>query len=150
MKDRASHWATARRNRRRTRPYFCCSLKSYSDSLPRRAARVILKLMKRQLIALIAMLALGLQGSLVALAAAAPPMADCQTPAHSQDVVHKSCCPSGLHTASCCLDACLSAVAVTVTPAPLVYTGHIGNTLAPKGFWAHSTRPDSWSKKPKS
>jgi hypothetical protein len=85
--------------------------------------------MKRQLIALIVMLALGLQGSLVALAAVAPQTADCQTPAESQDVAHKSCCPSGLHTASCCLDACLSAVAVTVSPASLVWYGRAARAL---------------------
>jgi len=82
--------------------------------------------MKRQLIALIVMLALGLQGSLVALAAAEPQMANCKTLAESQNVAHKGCCPSGLHTASCCLDACLSAVAVTVSPASLVWYGRIG------------------------
>jgi hypothetical protein len=85
--------------------------------------------MKRQLIALIVMLALGLQGSLVALAAAAPQVADCQTPAQSQDVAHKPCCPSGLHTASCCLDACPSGVAVTASPASLVWYGRTVRAL---------------------
>jgi tRNA splicing ligase len=85
--------------------------------------------MKRQLIALIVMLALGLQGSLVALAAIAPQMADCQTPVESQDVAHKSCCPSGIHTASCCLDACLSAVAVTMSPASMVWNGRTVRAL---------------------
>ncbi len=84
--------------------------------------------MKRQLVALIVMLALGLQGSLVALAAVAPQMADCQTSAESQGVL-KSCCPGGLHTASCCLDACLSAVAVTVSPPLLVWYGHTVRSL---------------------
>jgi hypothetical protein len=95
----------------------------YSDSLPWRVAKVIFSVMKRWLIALIVMLALGLQGSLVAFASAAPQSTDCQTPAESPDIAHKSCCPSGLHTASCCLNVCLSAVAVTVSPAPLVWYG---------------------------
>jgi hypothetical protein len=86
--------------------------------------------MKRQRIALILILALGLQGSLVALAAAAPRMADCQYALESQNIAHKSCCPSGLHTASCCLDACLSDVAVTVSPALLVWHGHTVRILA--------------------
>jgi hypothetical protein len=78
--------------------------------------------MKRQLIALIVMLAIGLQGSMVAFAAVAPLMQpDCQISTESQDVAHKSCCPSGLHAASCCLDACLAAVAITASPTILVW-----------------------------
>jgi hypothetical protein len=82
---------------------------------------------KRQLITLIVMLAMGLQGSLIAFAGATPLMqSDCQTSADSQDVTQKSCCPSGIHTASCCLDACLADVAIAASPASLVsYSGTV-------------------------
>jgi hypothetical protein len=86
-----------------------------------------LSLMKRQLIALIVILALGLQGSLVAFAASAM-VSDCTTSAASPDT-SKSCCPSGLHTASCCLDVCLATVAVTVSPASLVWYGRKDRAL---------------------
>lgn len=81
--------------------------------------------MKRQLIALIVMLAVGLQGSLVAFAAVAPlNQSDCQIAAESRaDASRDSCCPNGLHTASCCLDVCLATAAVTVSPASLVWYG---------------------------
>jgi hypothetical protein len=102
---------------------FRRSLKSvYSDSLPRRVARVIFKFVKRQLIALIVILALGLQGSLVAFAAASASMpSDCASSAASQDTSQKSCCPKGLHPASCCLDACVATVAVAMSPATLIW-----------------------------
>jgi hypothetical protein len=80
--------------------------------------------MKRQLIAVIMILGLGLQGSLAAFAAAAPLMqSDCQTSRQTQDVADKSCCPRGVHTTSCCSDACSAAVAATVaaSPAPLIW-----------------------------
>jgi hypothetical protein len=75
--------------------------------------------MKRQLTALILMLAMGMQGSLVAFAAVAPLMqSDCQT---STAAPHNSCCPGGgSHSAGCCLDACLAAVALPALPASLV------------------------------
>jgi hypothetical protein len=75
--------------------------------------------MKRQLIALIMILAIGLQGSLAAFGAATPVMqSDCQTAAESQDVTAKSCCPSGVHTASCCSDACPAAATAAVSASP--------------------------------
>ena len=80
--------------------------------------------MKRQLIALAMMFAIGLQGSLTAFAAGIPVMqSDCQTSAESQDVADKSCCPSGVHTASCCSDACFAAVpaAVGASPTSLIW-----------------------------
>jgi hypothetical protein len=80
--------------------------------------------MKRQLIALMMILALGLQGSLVAFAAAAPLMqSDCQTSVQTQEVADKSCCPRGVHTTSCCSNACPAAVtaAVAASPAPLIW-----------------------------
>lgn len=68
----------------------------------------------RQIIVLIVMLAVGLQGSVVAFASIAPPMlSDCQSASSSQDVTHKSCCPSGVHTPSCCLDVCVAAIAIS-------------------------------------
>jgi hypothetical protein len=79
--------------------------------------------MKRQLIALMMILALGLQGSLVAFAAAPLMQSDCQTSAQSQDVADKSCCPRGVHTTSCCSDACPAALAVAVSASssPLIW-----------------------------
>lgn len=87
--------------------------------------------MKRQLIAVIVMLGIGLQGSLVAVAAASASMrSDCATAAASQsDPSHTSCCPSGLHTASCCLDACLATVAVAASPTPLVWNDRTAPAL---------------------
>jgi len=78
--------------------------------------------MKRQLTALILMLAMSTQGSLVAFAAVAPLMqSDCQTSVYSLAAPHNSCCPGGgSHPASCCLDACLAAVALPALPASLV------------------------------
>jgi hypothetical protein len=77
--------------------------------------------MNRQLTALILMLALSLHSALGAFAAIHPVMqSDCQTVTEDFSAAHKSCCPSGgLHTASCCLDACSSAVALTVPPSSL-------------------------------
>jgi hypothetical protein len=77
--------------------------------------------MKRDLIALILMLAIGLQGSLAAFAAASPLMSTgCQTTAatHS-DALQDSCCPKGERAMSCCLDLCLSTVGATVSPVAL-------------------------------
>jgi hypothetical protein len=69
--------------------------------------------MKRQLIALIVMLAIGLQGSVVAFA--------CQTSTASHPVASQDCCcPKGQHTMSCCLDACMGTVAGAVTTTPQV------------------------------
>jgi hypothetical protein len=76
--------------------------------------------MKRQLIAIIVMLAIGLQGSVVAFAGISPLMStDCQTTgvshsASSQD----SCCPKGQHTMGCCLEACVGSVSGAVTAVP--------------------------------
>jgi hypothetical protein len=77
--------------------------------------------MKREIIALILMLAIGLQGSMAAFAATSPLMsADCQTTAmeHS-DASQDSCCPQGQHAMSCCLDLCVSTVGATASPTVL-------------------------------
>jgi hypothetical protein len=77
--------------------------------------------MKRQLTALILMLAMGMQGSLVAFAAVQPLLqSDCQT-STDRGAPHNSCCPGGgSHPAGCCLDACLAAAALPALPASLV------------------------------
>jgi hypothetical protein len=82
--------------------------------------------MKRQLTALILMLAMGTQGSLVAFAAVAPLMqTDCQSSVYGPPAPHQACCPgSGSHPASCCLDACLAAVALPALPTSLVSYSH--------------------------
>jgi hypothetical protein len=76
--------------------------------------------MKRQLLALIVILAIGLQGSVAAFAGISSLMAsDCQTAAISHSAASQdSCCPKGHHTMSCCLEACLGTVAGAATAAP--------------------------------
>jgi hypothetical protein len=78
--------------------------------------------MKRQLIALIVMLAIGLQGSVVAFAGISSLMStDCQTsPGSHPNASQHSCCPRGKHTMSCCLDACMGTIAGVVTTTPQV------------------------------
>jgi hypothetical protein len=74
--------------------------------------------MNRELIALILIFAIALQGS-VAFAVTSPLMsADCQTTAtvHS-DASQDSCCPKGQRNMSCCLDVCLSPVGAPVSMA---------------------------------
>src|SRR5579862_8443572 len=80
--------------------------------------------MKRQLIAFIVMLAIGLQGSVVAFAGISPLMStDCQTALGSHsDASQDSCCPKGQHTMGCCLEACVGTVAGAVTTLPQVQT----------------------------
>jgi hypothetical protein len=89
-----------------------------ADRLLRFVVAVKLWCMKRQLIAVILMLAIGLQGSMAAFAATSTVMStDCQTTATSlPDASQDSCCPKGQRAMSCCLDLCLSNVAVTVSP----------------------------------
>jgi hypothetical protein len=76
--------------------------------------------MERQLIAVIVMLAIGLQSSVVAFAGVSPLMStDCQTTVVSHsDVSQDSCCPKGEHTMGCCLEACVGTVAGAVTTIP--------------------------------
>jgi len=98
--------------------------------------------MKRQLIALIVMIALGLQGSMIAFAGAQPMQSGCQSTSSNQDAALKSCCPSGLHTASCCLDACVAAMAIAVSPLSLVWYGRTGSALQFRST-SFSSRGDS-------
>src|SRR5580692_2446403 len=102
--------------------------------------------MNRQLIALVVMLVIGLQSSVVAFAAISPLMsADCQITAISHSGASQdSCCPKGQHTMSCCLEACVGAVAgaVTMTPQTLNWDAHA--MLLPQFRSTHfSSRGDS-------
>ena len=86
--------------------------------------------MKRQLIAIIVMLAIALQGSVVAFAGLST---DCQIAGVSHSATsHDSCCPKGQHTMSCCLASCVGTVpgAVTTTPQVLNWLGSA--TLVPQ------------------
>src|ERR1700689_1312823 len=87
--------------------------------------------MKRQLIAVIVMLAIGLQGSLVAFAGISPLMStDCQTASISHSGTSPgSCCPKGQHTMGCCLEACPGTVVGTVTALPQMLTWRGSATL---------------------
>jgi hypothetical protein len=100
--------------------------------------------MKRQLIVLVVMIAIGLQSSVVAFAATSPVMTtSCETAAISHsDASQKSCCPSGLHTMNCCLDACLTAVGIIVSPAPTMWYGRTARAL-PFHASTFSSRGDS-------
>jgi hypothetical protein len=84
--------------------------------------------MKRQFIAIIVMLAIGLQGSVVAFAGTSSLMSTgCQTAANSHpDASQDSCCPKGQHTMSCCLEACAGTVAgaAAVMAPALNWHGH--------------------------
>jgi hypothetical protein len=91
--------------------------------------------MKRQLIAVILMLAIGLQGSIAAFAATSPSMStDCQ----SAD----ACCPKGQHAMSCCLDLCLAPVGVTVSPTTLAWYAR-STPIVPASISTFSSRGDS-------
>jgi hypothetical protein len=99
--------------------------------------------MTRRVLALILMLAVGLQGSVAAFAANAPGQSDCQTTADSHTgASHTSCCPSGSHLANCCQDACPTAVAVTASSAALVWHRRAASILQ-FHTTAFSTRGDS-------
>src|ERR1700678_4516766 len=90
--------------------------------------------MKHQLIAVIVMLAIGLQGSGIAFAGISGVMsADCQTAlvSHS-DASKDSCCPKGQHTMGCCLQACVVPVAGAVTTLPQMQTWLGSATLVPQ------------------
>jgi hypothetical protein len=90
--------------------------------------------MKRQLIALILMLAVGLQGAIVAFAGISPLMsADCQTAQVSHSAASEdSCCPKGQHTMGCCLEACVGTVVGAVTTLPQVLNWLGSATLVPQ------------------
>jgi hypothetical protein len=102
--------------------------------------------MKRQVIAIIVMLVIGLQSSVVAFAGISPLMStDCQTAANAHsDASQDSCCPKGERAMSCCLEACVGTIAgsVITTPQSLNWLG--STTLVPQFRTTHfSTRGDS-------
>jgi hypothetical protein len=102
--------------------------------------------MKRQLIALIVMLAIGLQGSLVAFAGISPLMStDCQSAVSSYtDASQDSCCPKGQHSMSCCLEACTGTIAGAVTVIPQVLKWLGSTALLPQFRTMHfSSRGNS-------
>ena len=114
-------------------------------SQPRKSSASI-PAMKRQLIALIAMLAIGLQGSLAAFAGISPLMStDCQTAAISHsDASQDSCCPKGQRSMSCCLEDCAGTVAGAVTVIPQVLNWLGSATLLPQFRTTHfSSRGNS-------
>jgi len=100
--------------------------------------------MKAQLIAVILMLAIGLQGSVAAFAATSTLMStDCQATASLlSDASQDSCCPKGHRAMSCCLDLCLSNVGVTVSPAASVWYARSASAL-PAQTSIFSSRGDS-------
>ena len=84
-----------------------------SDNLLRGARAARLSNMKRQLVAIIVMLAIALQGSVVAFAGTST---HCQSAGVSHSAPSQdSCCPKGQHTMSCCLSACVGTVPGAVT-----------------------------------
>jgi hypothetical protein len=102
--------------------------------------------MNRQLIAVIVMLVIGLQSSVVAFAGISPLMStDCQAAAISHsDASQDSCCPKGQHTMSCCLEACAGTVAGVAAMTAQVLNWHGHATLLPQFRTTYfSTRGDS-------
>jgi hypothetical protein len=102
--------------------------------------------MKRQLIAILVMLVIGLQSSVVAFAGISPLMStDCQTAANSHsDASQDSCCPKGQRTMSCCLEACAGTIAGAVTTTTQALNWHVHATFLPQFRSTHfSSRGDS-------
>jgi hypothetical protein len=98
--------------------------------------------MKRQLIAIIVVLAIALQGSVFAFAGTA---IDCRIAGISHATASQdSCCPKGQHTMSCCLEACVSTVPGAVTTTPEVPSWLGFTTLLPQSLATRfSSRGDS-------
>jgi hypothetical protein len=89
--------------------------------------------MKRQLIALIAMLVIGLQSSVVAFAGISPMgSTDCQAAVvtHS-DVSRDPCCPKGEQAMGFCLQVCTGSVAGAATTVPQGFVWLGSATLLP-------------------
>jgi hypothetical protein len=105
---------------------------------------VMLCRMKRELFALILVLAIGLQGSVAAFAATAQLMStDCQTTAMAHSGASQdSCCRQGQRAMSCCLDFCLSTVGAAVSPMALTWFISPSELLAAKRA-IFSSRGDS-------
>lgn len=100
--------------------------------------------MKRQVIVWILLLAVGLQGSVVAFAAGAASMPpdDQSTVGIHSPVSHMPCCPTGSHTMTCCLDGCLAVMAIPVTPPTLAWYGRPVR-VPPMPATSFSSRGDS-------
>jgi len=100
--------------------------------------------MKRALIAWIVLVALSLQGSMVAYAAVAASVPDCQMSGemHSH-AAHKPCCPGGSHAVSCCCpDVCGTVMGVPLTTSSLAWYGR--SALIPQlSIESFSSRGDS-------
>jgi hypothetical protein len=100
--------------------------------------------MKRGLVALILIIAVGLQGSMAAFAATSPLMStDCQTTATAHSGTSQdSCCPKGQRAMNCCLDLCLATVGATVSPIALTWFSPPAKLQAAKTS-SFSSRGDS-------
>jgi hypothetical protein len=114
------------------------------DRLLQTCTAIKLYSMQRQLMILILVLAVGLQGSLAAFATASSLIsADCQITAISHSSgPQDSCCAKSQHAMNCCLDQCLANVSVTVSPAGLIWYSRAAPALPvlPSSF---SSRGDS-------
>jgi hypothetical protein len=102
--------------------------------------------MNLRIIAVFLMLAIGLQGSVVAFAGISPLMSThCQTAAVSPSASSQgSCCPKGQHSMSCCLEACTGTVAGAVTATPQALNWLVVTTRVPQFLSAQfSSRGDS-------
>lgn len=75
--------------------------------------------MKRQVIAILLLLALVLQGPVVAFASPSAAAAAQACPMGISDSSAKSCCTHHAHVMSCCLDECASVIAVPLATAYL-------------------------------
>ena len=118
--------------------------RAHPGSLRERTERVIFARMKRRLIAVMLMLAIGLQGSMAAFASTSSLMStDCRTAAISHsDASQNACCPKGQHAMSCCLDMCFADVGISVSQTALVRYARSAPSL-PDGTSTFSSRGDS-------
>ena len=108
--------------------------------MPPRAVAVKLSHMRRPLIILALLFAICLQSSPMLFAAAPQMASECQS--NSEISSDKSCCPTGVHIASCCLDACMMAANVSLGSIPMIWNGH--SALIPQfEVSAFSSRGDS-------
>jgi hypothetical protein len=102
--------------------------------------------MKRRLLALVFMLAVGLQSSVIAVAAITPVRStDCHGMGMSHpDAARHSCCPKGQHTMSGCLEACCATVAGPVSATTQTVDRPASATQPPDFRTTHiSSRGDS-------
>ncbi len=104
--------------------YLFCELPRFDSLLPRLAG-VRLESVKRQLVVLTMMFALGLQGSWVAFAGMTPlTLPDCQTSAENRSgVSHKPCCSGESHKSGCCLDMSIAAAVVSSPSRSVIWQG---------------------------